>query len=288
MSYYILLYPFAVLYKYRRIKRDIAIMRGFIQVIVDERKSESPEHKKAREMDLLDVFRTVPGADDYYLVSEITTFLTAGHDTTAHTCSFLLYEVCRHPEVEKRIVEEVETVFGSSLKNDFVIPSEESIQKLKYCGMVLDEALRMYPPVAAGIERQVGKDEVLPASGVFIPKGTQVNMQMYTMQTDRKYWSEPDKFIPERFLKPIPRGAKKNGPCFVPFGMGGYSCIGKFMARFEALALVAILFSRYKIRLACKPDEVQHYAAVTLRPKTNCVGQDGKPMGLPVTFQRRA
>jgi len=99
------------------------------------------------------------------------THIYIGRDTTAQTLSWLFYNLCTHPEVEKRVIEEIDKVLWNNTWNHR-LPRYDSVQKMKYTEAVIWETLRLYPPVPRD-PKQAVEDDVLP-SGYKIPAGTGV------------------------------------------------------------------------------------------------------------------
>lgn len=280
------LYPFGPWYpgSMKRLNSSMALIHSFVRSVISARKQETREAKAARPRDLLDVFMTVKGATDEYLCGEVTTFLIAGHDTTAHTLSWLLYEVSKRPDIEEKVIAEVKSVFGDLCLQEFVMPDSEKLRQLQYCEMVIDEVLRLHPIAATGSMRVTTKDDTLPGTGFHVKKGTSVLMPPYPMHHDPEFWEKPEDFCPERFSPDGVRARRDKGICYIPFSIGPRNCVGQFVAKFEALIVVAILYSRYEIRLACEPNATREFHAVTLKPRTY---MDERKAGLPVTVRRR-
>lgn len=149
------------------------------------------------------------------------TFLLAGQDTSATLLSWALYFLCRNPEVAEKLKEEVDVVLGDEL------PTVESIKKLKYTKAVLEESLRLAPPVPM-IDRVNQRDGILQSSvrngisveiaGYKIPKDTICCIFMAALHSAPQYWSNPHKFDPNRWLDKEVN--KVNNWTFIPFIAG--------------------------------------------------------------------
>jgi len=164
-------------------------------------------------------------------------FMGAGTETTATELSGLLYYLLKTPHAMEKLVAEIKTEFSSD--DDITM---EHIAKLSYLHACIEEGLRIYPPVPAGLPRFVQKGGSI-ISGEHIPEGTHVSIPQYT--TYRLNFTHPDSFHPERFLPNPPaefasdvRGAHN------PFSYGPRNCLGKNMAYHEMrLVLVKLLFN---------------------------------------------
>jgi cytochrome P450 len=193
------------------------------------------------------------------------TLFLAGHETTALALSWLWYLLAQYPEVEARLLAELQSVLGGRA------PSVDDLPHLSYTEMVLTEALRLYPP-AFIIGREAVRDCTI--NGFDLPAGTTILMSSWVVQRDGRFFEAPDQFRPERWAdglaKRIPRYA------YFPFGGGPRMCIGQSFALMEATLLLTTILQRF--HLALVPDHpVVPWPAFTLRPKH----------GIRVTFQRR-
>lgn len=135
------------------------------------------------------------GLEPLEVVSNAVTFLVAGTDTTAGALTYLVWSVCRHPEVRFFLTEELDDELG------FGMFDEARLRALPYLGQVVEETLRLYPGVAGGLLRTVpapGAD----ICGCWIPGGTVVSCQAYSMHRDPRVFPNPGIFYPERWAEP--------------------------------------------------------------------------------------
>jgi len=194
------------------------------------------------------------GMTDRQLRDEVTTILLAGHETTAVALTWAFYLLSQHPEAERRLHEELERVLGGRA------PGLADVEKLAYTRQVIDETLRLYPPVWA-MDRSVAADDVI--DGYRMPKGTYVLVSPWVVQRAPSLWSEPEAFRPERFARgaaELPRYA------YFPFIGGPRQCIGNTFALLEAQLMLATLAQRF--RLALVPGQsIELLPLLTLRPK---------------------
>mmetsp|Transcript_30640 Transcript_30640/g.86665 ORF Transcript_30640/g.86665 Transcript_30640/m.86665 type:complete len:403 (-) Transcript_30640:455-1663(-) len=129
------------------------------------------------------------------VASQAFLFMLAGYETTANALAFTLYNVTRFPEVEKKIIEEVDA-FGRDKE-----PNYHDIQEghFKYIEAAVNEALRMYPPATASAVRTLSEDTKL--GDMVVPAKSNVMVNILALHYDEEQWPEPDTFKPERFLK---------------------------------------------------------------------------------------
>jgi cytochrome P450 len=194
------------------------------------------------------------------------TIFLAGHETTANALTWSLYLLSCHPDVEVKMLEEISLI--TNVKegniNHKEIITVEDLPRLKYTEKVLMESMRLYPPSWA-IGRQTIKDYTLNDKYI-IPARAVIIMSQYLMHHDSRYFSDPEKFIPERwspkFKASIPRFS------YFPFGGGQRSCIGEPLAWSEGIIILSNVINRWKITLEDeKTNNIRLQALVTLRPK---------------------
>ncbi|CAH2003633.1 unnamed protein product [Acanthoscelides obtectus] len=146
-------------------------------------------------------------------------FFIAGENTLITTLTYTLYELAKHPEVQVKLRNEV-----TEAKGDDTQFSYEKIIGMKYMEMIIQEVMRMYPPLPF-IDRECTKDYKIRGTDVIIPKGQQVYIPMLGFNFDESIFPEPEKFIPERFESKS--RYNQNGIRFFPFGDGPRICIGE-------------------------------------------------------------
>ena len=180
----------------------------------------------------------------------------AGHETSATTLLWWTLLMAQHPEAALRAQAEVDAVLQGGT------PGPEHLAQLPWLGATLKEALRLYPPIAALMSRRTTAPIAL--GGVPVPQGAMLRITPWVLHRDARWFAEPDRFVPERFLDgapPIPRGA------WIPFGLGPRVCIGQHFAMLEMTLLAAMLLQRYTVRLPVGGAVGAPRFQVTLRPK---------------------
>jgi cytochrome P450 len=195
------------------------------------------------------------GITDKHLRDEVLNFLIAGHETTASALSFCLYQLTQHPEVLTKVRDEIQAVLG------VLELTYADLEKFEYLDKVLNESMRILPPVWA-ISREAKEDDVI--DGYPIPKGCIVTVAPYFIHHREDIWPDPKKFDPERFNKEEEK--KRPGNSFGPFGPGPRTCIAETFARMEMKTFLILFLRRFDIELD-KKVPVEIHATVTLRPK---------------------
>jgi averantin hydroxylase len=181
------------------------------------------------------------GLDFDELVSNGGLLVIAGSETTASLLSGTIYHLCKNPSTLKKAVTEVRSTFKSADEIDLY-----STSKLPYTLAVLDETLRIYPPVPNQPPREAPPSGGM-IDGKFIPGGTQIYVSQYVMGRLDTYWTKPDEFHPERFLKDIDQVPDEfkgdDHSTYQPFSVGPRNCIGKTLAYAEMrLILTRLLY----------------------------------------------
>jgi cytochrome P450 len=203
---------------------------------------------------------------DVQLRDEIMTLLIAGHETTANALCWTFHLLAQHPDVERRLHEEIDLVLGDRL------PGLDDVPRLQYAERVLAEAMRLYPP-AWNIGRQSVAD--YQVRGYTLRKGSLFAVSPWVTHHDERWWPDPFRFDPERWL-PDARAARPKFSYF-PFGGGARQCIGESFAWMEGALLLATLAQRFRFR-SIPGARVEPQALITLRPRH----------GLALVAERRA
>ena len=242
-----------------RNRRLLAANRTLEQVIyrmIAERRAQNADTGDLLSMLLLARDEeTGQGMNDRQIRDELMTMLLAGHETTANTLAWTWYLLSQHPEVEQRLYTEVDEVLGGTL------PTVEHLSELKYTNMVLEEALRLYPPACIFGRKAIADDEL---GGYPIPANSMILVSPYAVQHHPDYWPDPERFDPERFTPE--HTAERPHYAYFPFSSGPRMCIGSSFAMMEAQLILATIAQRYRLRLV-PGYPVEPQMLVTLRPK---------------------
>jgi cytochrome P450 len=192
---------------------------------------------------------------DAQLRDEVMTLVLAGHETTANALSWTFYLLSRHPDVARRLKNEVTDVLGGRA------PALEDLPRLVYTRQVIEESLRLYPP-AWILERQAIASDTI--GGFEIEKGAIVGISPWSIHRSTKLWDNPEGFDPDRFR---PEGAAARPKlAYLPFGAGPRFCIGNAFALMEAQIIVAMVMQRQVLDLVPGHPVVPE-PLVTLRPR---------------------
>jgi cytochrome P450 len=218
---------------------------------------------------------------------EVSNLIFAATDTTGNTITYALYELCCHPEWQKKLREEIRA--SGAMEAGF---SYQSVQSLPILNGVFTETLRLHPAAPSALPRittgngcRIGDIDVpggvinlyafpfpVSAAGVRTDSlQTLVSMQPFTVQRDPKYFSDPDKFSPDRWVSngEIEHGSPDVREMMIPWGRGPRTCIGKHMATMESKISLARMIADFEVQLAGEKthDEMVMTDHFTLIPK---------------------
>jgi cytochrome P450 len=178
----------------------------------------------------------------------------AGHETTANTLAWTWLNLSQSPRVLNKLYAEIAEVLGDRS------PVFEDVHELRYTRYVIEETLRLYPPVPL-LSRRAIRDGVL--EGEAYRKGDILMVSPWLLHRNPNVWSQPDTFIPERFDPEI--APKPNKYAYIPFAIGPRICPGLTFGMTETILAIATLAQRFELSL--KPGHtVQAVSRLTLRP----------------------
>ena len=239
-----------------RFRKGIGRLDEIIYGLIEERRENAKDTGDLLSMLLR--FRDEAGTrmTDKQLRDEVITLLLAGHETTALALSWSWYLLSQHPEVEAKLLEELQEVLGDRT------PMVEDLPHLPYAEMVIKESMRLYPP-AWGVSREA--IEACEIGGYRLPAGTQLLIVLWAMHRDPRNFQDPEAFNPARWegglAKKVPRYA------YLPFGAGPRICIGGSFAITEAILLLATIARDFQLELVPEQRRVIPQPSTTLRPR---------------------
>ena len=241
----------------RRYRQARDVLDSIIYRIINERRRNGQDTG-----DLLSMLLTAQddegdggGMTDLQLRDEVITIFLAGHETTANTLTWAWHLLSEHPEIESRLHHELDHELAGRL------PTVEDLPHLRYTEMVITEALRLYPPAWIMGRRALKDYQVGP---YVVPAGSIVIMSPYVMHHDDRYFPDPFRFDPDRWM-PETRASRPQFS-FFPFGGGLRRCIGEGFAWTEAVMVIATLAQRWTLRGA-PGHPIALQPLVTLRPR---------------------
>jgi cytochrome P450 len=239
-----------------------AMLRAFDQTLnaaITARRHRLAEYPAEVAQDMLGILLTAKDADTEKCMSEaevnanVLTFIFAGQETTSTALTWAMYLLSQSREWSARVTAEAERELGGSLAG--------TAERLVATRAVIDEALRLYPPIV-GITRTAGRRDEL--CGHTIERGTMVVISPYVLHRHNRLWDDPDTFDPTRFLESASR--KIDRYAYLPFGVGPRMCIGAGFALQEAALVLATIMRNFTLALA-PGQAVWPQQRLTLRPR---------------------
>jgi cytochrome P450 len=223
----------------RRYQRARARLRHTIGQAIDAYRADGADHGDLLSMLVATRDATTPDGvgqsfSDAEITDQILTFLFGGTETSAALLTSALYLLARHPDIQRQLQDEVDSVLAGAM------PSYEDLPRLELTGRILTETLRIYPP-AWIITRSTTTDARLGAH--FIPAGTVMAYSPYLIHHRADLHTDPDDFDPGRWANPRARDT------FIPFGSGARKCIGDAFAMTEATLVLASIARNWQVDL---------------------------------------
>jgi cytochrome P450 len=238
----------------RRFKRAVRSFDTVVYQLIAARRGQQRD-----TTDLLDRLLEARDEDgrsmpDQQIRDEVLTLLLAGHETSAIALSWIWYLLAQYPEVEHSLHAELAAVLGDRRA------SADDLALLPYTRMVVEETLRLYPPVWTFPRAAIADDLI---GGYYIPAGSLIFPSQYLTHRHPDFWENPGRFEPERFTPE--RSAHRARYAYYPFGGGPRSCIGSHFAMLELCLVVATVAQRFHLSLRPGPP-IEPMSMVTLHP----------------------
>jgi cytochrome P450 len=253
--------PFAFLS--RDSKRDLSVVmkvrdlrKMLLEIIADRRSRDEVE------FDFLSMYMQATDKSgehftDKELLDELMTLIVAGFETSANTLNWVWYLIAGHPDVEARLIAEAQEF----LPNVSSVNAENAAA-MTYTQQVLEEALRLYPPVWLFTRRSREEDEL---DDYDVPPGTDIYLSPYILHRTEQLWPDPDSFDPDRFeIGDTP----KRDRSYFPFSLGPRRCLGEYFSFLEMKVHIGLLLARFRLERVSNADPVLELA-INLRSKND-------------------
>ena len=219
--------------------------------------------RRKRESDVFDFLSMYMKASDKSgvpfsdkeLLDELMTLIVAGFETSANTLNWVWHLVAGHPDVEAKLLAE-----ANEHMSDVGSVNAENAMAMKYTQQVLEETLRLYPPVWLFTRRASEDDEL---DNYDVPPGTDIYLSPYILHRTEHIWPDPDRFDPERFK--VGDKPKRDRPYF-PFSLGPRRCVGEYFSFLEMKVHIGLLLPRFRMQRISGADPALELA-INLRSK---------------------
>ncbi len=225
----------------------------FVGMLMEERRAAG-KNEGATTRDLFDLMveardpETGQAFSDEQLGDQVATMILAGHETTATALFWSLYLLSLDPSVQEEVAAEVRAANGAF-----------DLDQLKFTRAVIDETMRLYPPAFLIARAAAGPDTI---AGFPVRKNDVVLVSPWLLHRHEKLWSDPNAFVPSRFMAPAPPPDRF---AYLPFGVGARVCIGAHFALVEATLALAKMIGAFRVTLLDK-DPVMPVGVVTTQP----------------------
>ncbi|XP_063227415.1 probable cytochrome P450 6a13 [Bacillus rossius redtenbacheri] len=227
-------------------------MKNNVDVNEDDDEEEKEQHRLEREADRNNLDYGAKGKwnydiefDDNMIAAQVCVFFLGGFETASTTMSFCLYELALNTDLQRRVREEVDQVVqlhGGKI-------TYNTLQDMEYLDLVIKETLRKYPALP-NLIRVCTKEYRIPDSDVTVEKGTPIIVPIYSIQRDPQYYTDPERFDPERFRED---NVEKRPPyTYMPFGEGPRICIGLRFGMMTVKMGLSTMLSRYEFSVCDK------------------------------------
>ncbi|KAL6440484.1 hypothetical protein ACFW04_003185 [Cataglyphis niger] len=189
---------------------------------------------------MLDLKKNGGQMTDEEIREEVNTIMFEGHDTTAAGSSFALCALGNHQDIQARVHEELDTIFGDS---DRPCTFQDTLE-MKYLERVILESLRLFPPVPL-IARKLNEDVKIITGDYILPKTATVVIAQFAVHRSEKYYPNPTVFNPDNFLPE--KMQQRHYYSFIPFSAGPRSCVGRKYAMLKLKVLLSTILRHYRV-----------------------------------------
>ncbi|UMM36661.1 hypothetical protein L5515_008724 [Caenorhabditis briggsae] len=264
---------------YKKQQMDyLKTLKKFTADVIAERKQarelegQTGASVSKRNMNFLDLMLSTKesnGLTEEELRNEVDTFMFGGHDTTTTSCSWMVWSLAHHQDIQQKVHEEIVSNCGDYPNEEITY---EQANKLYYLELVMKESKRFFPPVAA-VQRHLQEPMVI--DGHKIPAGTNIAIAPLVLHSNPEVFKNPEVFDPNRFLPE--ECAKRHAYDYIPFSAGVKNCIGQKFSVLNEKVLISHLVRNFKIEPMLELDGTRPCFEVVSRPSK----------GIPVKLTRR-
>lgn len=243
------------------------VVRNVARQMIRQKKAKMEDPDAETGVDIVSVAMKSGTFDEENLVDQLMTFLGAGHETTATAMQWAVYALCKNPEIQTRLREEIRANLPSISAESPEPIDAAAIDNLQYLHAVCNEVLRHHPSVPTTVRIAVNDTTLV---GKPIPKDTFVVISPEILNHLEELWGpDADKFNPDRFMGPgkANTGGATSNYAFLTFLHGPRSCIGQGFAKSELACLLAATVGRFHMELKYPDAKLEIRESATVSPK---------------------
>ncbi|KAG8723679.1 hypothetical protein FRC09_002213 [Ceratobasidium sp. 395] len=178
--------------------------------------------------------------------------------TTSNSLSATFYYIAKHPRVQRRLQEELDSNLPQSSDGGDLITKMEQAKNLPYLEACINESFRLHPPISQGLSCVVPPGKAVVIAGEVFQPGSVVSVPIYTTNRSSLFAPNANEFRPERWLEDEAGAMSKYN---VPFSLGPRACIGRNVAMMNLLLALSTIFRRHDVGLADPNDEIRTHEA---------------------------
>ncbi|KAI9490825.1 cytochrome P450 [Zychaea mexicana] len=231
------------------ISDHLKVVDSFADDVIDRRRAQIANGETHR--DLLSRFMSASNQfgeplSNRELRDIILNFVIAGRDTTAQALSWTFYNLCNHPRIENKLLDEINEYITPEMERD-PVALYEAIKNMKYAHAVFYEVLRLHPSVPSN-QKYALKDDIWP-DGTQIKKGDYVMWSPWAQGRNEQIWKDAKQFNPERWISPQGELRRESQGQWPAFHAGPRICLGQNLATLEAIVAIVFLVKRYEFTI---------------------------------------
>ncbi|XP_017026929.2 probable cytochrome P450 4p2 [Drosophila kikkawai] len=197
--------------------------------------------------------------DHIGICEEVDTLMAEGYDTTSISLLFALLNMSVYAEQQELCYQEIQ----ENIEDDLSNLNMGQLTRLRHLEYFIKETMRLYPSIPIMGRQTIEETEL--DNGLILPKRSQINIHVYDIHRNPKYWDSPEEFRPERFL---PENCQnRHAYAYIPFSAGQRNCIGQKYAMQEMKTLLVVILKQFRILPVIDPKSIVFQTGITLRFK---------------------
>ncbi|XP_033228407.1 cytochrome P450 4C1-like isoform X3 [Belonocnema kinseyi] len=236
----------------------------------DDAESDEIANQRKVFLDILLDLQDKQKFSEQDVCDEVNLMIGAAYDTVAVSLQYIMLMLASYPDVQEKLYQELKHIYGKVIPENLSVATED-LKKMKYTERVIQESMRLFPTVPF-LTRKVVQD--LEIGGYTLPQGSTAFISVIKVHRDEKYWPDPLKFDPDRFLPE--EVAKRNPNCYMPFSIGPRNCIGSTYAMMEMKTVVAKILLKYVL----KKEKIQ--PILTIKQRVEIVAHPVEPITIEI------